>query len=460
MRPWGGFNSIFGRIIVLHALTVAVTAAAIGGAAYLLFDNLFLSFEHRTLEQREIAIAAALEHTPAGWTLRLPPGLDALYVQRGGGFSYAVADPDGRVLFASMPVGRLILPMNSPTDSAHYVRPAHGGPTSVAASFLERRGGATVWVQIAQDLGHPDQITDDVLKAALNILFWVVIGVVLMLALADALIVRRALRPVLAASRMAGEIDPNRIDLRLPTAQLPTEIRPLAAAVNQALDRLEDGFRVQREFTADAAHELRTPLTVVRLRIEALCDAATATALKADIDVMARIVGQLLSIAELEGLTLDPDRGADLCAVGERVASYLAPLAGRQQKQVAFGGPESPVWVQGDPELLFQAARNLVENAILHTPPGSAVEIEVDAAGALRVLDRGPGVPESERPLLFQRFWRRSRQTSAGAGLGLSIVARIAAAHRGSVTVADRPGGGAVFALQLQPLAKAGGLRN
>jgi signal transduction histidine kinase len=91
--------------------------------------------------------------------------------------------------------------------------------------------------------------------------------------------------------------------------------------------------------------------------------------------------------------------------------------------------------------------RNLVENALVHTLPGTTVEIEVDPAGAIRVADRGPGVPLAEREQIFRRFWRRDRRRQGSSGLGLSIVARIAERHGATVSVGERAGGGAVFIL-------------
>jgi signal transduction histidine kinase len=93
---------------------------------------------------------------------------------------------------------------------------------------------------------------------------------------------------------------------------------------------------------------------------------------------------------------------------------------------------------------------NLIENALAHAPRGSTVEVEVDPAGALNVLDRGPGVPTAERDLVFRRFWRRADNRAPGAGLGLAIVAETARAHGGSVTVSGRSGGGSIFTLRLQ----------
>jgi signal transduction histidine kinase len=94
--------------------------------------------------------------------------------------------------------------------------------------------------------------------------------------------------------------------------------------------------------------------------------------------------------------------------------------------------------------------RNLVENAIRHTPAGVSIEVELSEDGVVRVLDDGPGVPEADREAIFRRFWRRDRGSKEGRGLGLAIVSRVAQAHDGSVTIEDRPGGGAVFTLRLK----------
>jgi signal transduction histidine kinase len=263
----------------------------------------------------------------------------------------------------------------------------------------------------------------------------------------DIVIFRRALRPLLNASELAKKINPRRTDIRLPPEQMPKEIMPLVEAINQALDRLEAGFRVQREFTADAAHELRTPLTILRSRIDTLADRGISKALHKDIEGMARIVNQLLDIAELETFSIDPLEKADLRAISAEVAEFAAPLALAQGKNIALSGSEAPVWVSGNAEMLSRAIRNLVENAINHSPPGTTVEIVLEDSGMVRVLDEGPGIKEEERELMFQRFWRRDRRRTGGAGLGLSIVRRIAETHAATISVENRPTGGATFSL-------------
>jgi signal transduction histidine kinase len=219
--------------------------------------------------------------------------------------------------------------------------------------------------------------------------------------------------------------------------------------VNQALDRLEQGFKVQREFTADAAHELRTPLAILRARLSGIRDPELRRELDADSDRMARIVSQLLDVAELESFVPDPAAVADLQDIGREVVEYMAPMALARGRQLALAEPGRPVWVRGDGEVLFQAVRNLVENALSHTPAGTTVEVKVESQGVLRVLDRGAGVPPADRELVFQRFWRKDRSKSGGAGLGLSIVKRIVEAHGGDVSVQGRNGGGAAFVIRL-----------
>ncbi|HZB92574.1 MAG TPA: HAMP domain-containing sensor histidine kinase, partial [Stellaceae bacterium] len=308
--------------------------------------------------------------------------------------------------------------------------------------------GERLWVEVSQDLAHRDVLIDDIVADFFPRVGWITVPILLALLMTDIFIFRRALRPVLQASQTAQTIGPARTEVRLPTRDLPREILPLVNAVNQALDRLDQGFRVQRDFTADAAHELRTPLAILRARIDTLENQAMVEALRRDIDGMSRIVGQLLEIAELEGFVVDPAERADLHNVATEVAAFIAPLAVADGKSIALSGAKDPVWIRGNPEALFQAIRNLAENAISHTPAGTTVEIEVGECGTLRVLDSGPGIPESERELIFRRFWRRDRYRGGHAGLGLSIVSRIIEAHEGSIAVENRSEGGAAFSLR------------
>ena len=137
------------------------------------------------------------------------------------------------------------------------------------------------------------------------------------------------------------------------------------------------------------------------------------------------------------------------------LAEFAAPLALAQGKSIALSGTEKEVWINGNAEMLARAIRNLVENAVNHSPAQTTVEIVVEESGTVRVLDEGPGIRDSEREFLFRRFWRRDRRRAGGAGLGLSIVARIAESHAVLVKVENRPTGGASFSLHFAPLQVA-----
>jgi manganese transport protein len=219
-------------------------------------------------------------------------------------------------------------------------------------------------------------------------------------------------------------------------------------AQSQIIESLsQNQIRIQREFIADAAHELRTPLCVLRVRVQTIKDEQVAQSFRSDIDAMSRTVNQLLNIAEFETLVVDADERADLVSICSEAISLLAPLAVASGKDVALTGAEHPVWIRGNAEALLHAVRNLLDNAITHTPPGTTVETEVDAAGAIRISDHGPGVSPKDRLLIFRRFWRSDRRRVGSTGLGLAIVSRIVEAHGGSVIVSDRIGGGAVFSV-------------
>jgi signal transduction histidine kinase len=173
--------------------------------------------------------------------------------------------------------------------------------------------------------------------------------------------------------------------------------------------------------------------------------------LSRDIARMKRIVSQLLDIAELEAFTVGLDETADLNAVCGEVAAFVAPLAVAEAKQIIFDAPECPVPVRGNAEVIFRAVRNVAENAIRHTPEKTTVTITVAADGAVSVADQGPGIAPTERAQIFQRFWRKHRSGSTGAGLGLSIVKRIMDAHRGEIGISDPGEAGCVFTLKFRP---------
>ncbi|WP_296350295.1 ATP-binding protein [Reyranella sp.] len=444
------FRSIISRVVALHVVAVAITSILMPLALYWLLNQAANNLHRDALRSQALTIGSFLRPTPTGSVeFDIPTEALPLYSGEYALYSYAVLDSKGKVLFSSRDDGQPLFASIDPSSSEWFNRRRHGGAVLFGVSVPRAVGDRLYWIQVGQDLTHRDVIIDDIVTSFIPRVAWITFPILLLLLLIDIVIFRRALDPVRRASTTAAAIGPTSTDIRLPEASMPAEVVPLVHAVNQALERLEAGFRVQREFTADMAHELRTPLAIMRARVDTMDAGPLRHSLQTDIVNMTRTVNQVLDIAELEAFVVRADSKADVHAVCADAVGFMAPLAVSSDKTIALTGVGEPVWVRGHAEALFRAVRNLVENAIRHTPRGGSIEVDVAADGTVRVLDDGPGVPVAERQSIFSRFWRRDRTKADSRGLGLAIVARVAAAHDGSISVDDRPGGGARFTLRL-----------
>jgi signal transduction histidine kinase len=234
---------------------------------------------------------------------------------------------------------------------------------------------------------------------------------------------------------------------------------------SRALVPIRRSFDAQRRFVADASHELRTPVALIRanaevLQREGLLEARgepLAEDIVAEADRMARLVGDLLTLASTEGhelpLELVP---LDLAEVARETARNVAAHAAARGISIGVDvDAASTVPVLADHDRLIQLVLILVDNAIAHSPDRGAIRIEVSAVGPRAILvvrDQGPGVPAADRERIFEPFTRLSGGRGSkkrGSGLGLAIGSRIAVAHHGSITVDDAPGGGARFTVTL-----------
>jgi signal transduction histidine kinase len=447
------FQSIISRIVILHVVAVVITSVFMSLALSWLLSYATNNIHNEAMQEQAVTVGEHLSAQPDGrLQLDLPLDLLGLYSQAYGRYLYAVVDDHGRVLFSSLEDHAALFPADARSGDVEFLQERRGDATVSGASIRKTVGGQTVWIQTGENLANRDVLIDDIVADFYKNVGWITLPILLVLLIADIAIFRRALRPLWQASEIARDIGPTRTDLRLPTQEIPREVRPLVSAINLALDRLEEGFRIQRDFTADAAHELRTPLSILRTRLDTLEDKQVGEALRKDVDGMAHIISQLLDIAELDSFVVDPAEKADLRSVTAEVAEFVAPLALTQGKDVALFGETEPVWVKGNPEMLGRAIRNLAENAINHTAPGTTVEFFIGEDGTVSVLDQGPGVAEDERNLIFQRFWRRDRRKAGSTGLGLSIVQRIAELHSATITLENRRPSGARFSLKFTPL--------
>ncbi|MBI4885016.1 MAG: HAMP domain-containing protein [Actinobacteria bacterium] len=268
-------------------------------------------------------------------------------------------------------------------------------------------------------------------------------------------IVRRALRPV---DRMRAELDSiTATDLgrRVPLPPAGSELRGLAASLNHAVDRVESAADSQRRFVSDAAHELRSPLTGIRATLEVAMrspeqsDAALEVAL-GQVDRTSRLIDDLLMLARQDAGVAPAHRV--LADVDELVRQECRELRLRHPTFVLDQGDIAPVQLRVDPSAIARLFRNLLDNAAMHGATQARVSLRPTAdAIVFRIADDGPGISESDRVRLFDRFVRldgsRARATG-GSGLGLALVAGIAGDHRATVRIDASELGGIAFVVE------------
>ena len=255
------FRSIISRVVALHVIAIGVTSVLMPLALYWLLNQAANSLHRDALRSQAATIASFLRPQPDGSvTLDIPSEIQPLYSGGYGLYAYAVLDPAGRVLFSSRSDGSALFSLDESSRGDWVERQRTTGSVLFGVSVARPVGQRMYWIQVAQDLSHRDVIIDDVVTTFFPRVGWITFPILLVLLLIDILIFRRALEPVREASTTAAAIGPARTDVRLPEQAMPAEIVPLVHAVNQAFDRLEAGYRAQRDFTADMAHELRTPI--------------------------------------------------------------------------------------------------------------------------------------------------------------------------------------------------------
>ncbi len=287
---------------------------------------------------------------------------------------------------------------------------------------------------------------------------------------------RRGLRPLEEIATSSRAIAAGDLSRRVGPERGATEIVELGSALNVMLAAIEKAFAEReatearlRQFLADASHELRTPLTSIQgfaelFRIgvdsEHVDDATIIRRIEDEAGRMKRLVEDLLTLARLDETPTMASQPVDLAVIAADACSDAVATA--PDRPVSLDAP-APVVVLGDRNHLHQAMANLVGNAIRHTPAGSAIEVACRRDGAeavLSVRDHGPGLDTDALAKAFERFWQADQaRAGSGAGLGLAIVAAIAAEHGGRAEAANASGGGAIFSLRLpipaEPVAES-----
>ena len=279
-------------------------------------------------------------------------------------------------------------------------------------------------------------------------------------------LVRRALAPVDRIAQTAEAITQHNLSERLPVAESGDEIERLSISLNHMINRLEEAVQSSKRFVADASHELRTPLTVMRGELESVMAGRefaprireTLGSLLEEVDRLAAVVEGLLALSRLDaGEARSAWARFDLGELVATTADQMSLLAEDKDIGVSCDAPRQ-VYVEGDQSRMKQLVVNLLDNAIKYTPKGGSVRLRVvseEGQALFEVSDTGIGIPQDALPHVFERFFRveRSRtREQGGAGLGLSIVKSICAAHGATVDVQSAPEQGTRFSIRL-PLA-------
>ncbi|GAA3666598.1 two-component system OmpR family sensor kinase [Lentzea atacamensis] len=308
-----------------------------------------------------------------------------------------------------------------------------------------------------------DQSEVDNAVADLRLAFLLIsLGALILVGMAGYALVRASTRALEEVEQVAGEIAAGDLSRRVPVRQPGSEVGRLASALNTMLGQIEQAFAVRvssekrmRQFVADASHELRTPLTSIRGYAELYRQGAASDAA----EVLRRIEDQaarmgLLVEDLLQLARLDSEQPLNLSTVDLVVPVTDAVVEARvrdPERTVSLELPGEPVLVDGDEARVRQVLTNLLDNALIHTPAGSPIEVRL-APGVIEVADHGPGLEPEQASKVFERFYRvDSARGPGGTGLGLAIVAALVAAHGWRIELDTAPGEGAVFRVLFGP---------
>ena len=336
-----------------------------------------------------------------------------------------------------------------------------GGKLFSLVSLGATENGQSYLIQVAQDRSVDEQFEKE---------FGLLVVVVLVCGIfASAMIAvtvtRRGLRPLNAMTRSLKRVGPNRFHERVPVAEWPRELRPVAVAFDEMMDRLEDSFNRLSQFSADLAHELRTPLANIRGEAEVALTRprspheyeSVIESSVAECERLSGIIDNLLFLARADAAESKVNHQRfDGRAALERIAAYNEAIAEERRLQIICGGEGE---VYADSVLFGRAVSNLVDNSVHYTSDGGRIAISItttEEGAEIAVEDNGCGIETEHISRIFDRFYRVDpSRSSEGTGLGLALVKSIADLHGGRIAVASELGKGTrvtlIFPDQLRP---------
>lgn len=459
------FRSIRVRLTIWYVVVLAVVLAAFSAGVYFAMRTSLYSNIDDSLTSRAEALDGAIDVN--GGAPTLDP--DSAPGHPSGEEFVRVFDSEGELTFDNT------AEVMAPEIDQNSVTQALGGSArhdSLETSDDTMRVFTTPIRHDSSIVGvlQVGETEDDLLESLRTLLLIIGLAYPVTLVVASAggvFLAGRALRPVDELTNVARQISADdfskRLDMKLPD----DEVGRLARTFDEMIARLDDAFRRQRQFTADASHELRTPLTSIKGQTEVALQRdrnpedyrEVLRAVNSEVDRMIRLVGSLLTLARADSRQAPISRErVDLSQLVNDAAEQMSAAA--SAKGIALNVTADAVTLIGDEDLLLQLVLNLFDNAIKYTPQGGSVSVICRAdggSGVVRVTDTGPGISAEHLPHVFDRFYRvdpSRSQAAGGAGLGLSISRWIAESHGGTLSVDSAPGSGSTFIVRV-PLSSA-----
>lgn len=384
------------------------------------------------VEQETERLASGITVDSGSVNYSLPDSVKDRYRNEGTGYVARIRDADGTLVFESCDRACQdhFLPrdVNPPDFWLRSIKP--GKPLSLVGGRAFTIGERRFLIDIATIDDTADVMSDVLWNEVLEHMI-VPMSILLLLVFGGTLFaIRQALRPVRAAADAADRIDPLDARSHLDPSNMPREIAHLATAVNRAFERVGELMTSQKVLTSGIAHEIRTPLAALKLELGQI-DHPRARKAEADLDDLVRFVAQITALARLDSVDHGMFEDIDLVALSSSVVEQLAPWVYDNEHTLELLPDVTSSHVRGAPSLLRDALRNLIENAVRHTPDHSVISLRVGER-SIAVEDRYP--PSTTRAPGITR-------SHDGLGIGLRIVGRIAELHGASLIRSEASSG-------------------
>jgi heavy metal sensor kinase len=457
------FDSVRTRLTVWYAAVLALSLIAFAVIVYYAAASIFYARQDELLRSTAETVASAyvqeLEEEQS-----VAKANDVVLAQMVFPNRYVeVADADGRVVaWSSNLAGHQL------TVPTAVLAEAQQNGSFVVLNQL-RVAVVPLSVDRSKQIGfaivaEPLSVVDEGLRRLRRDFLFGVPVILLLASTGGYFLARKSLAPIALMNQQTQRITAENLSARLDVAHPRDEVGRLATTINDLLARLDAAFQEQKRFIADASHELRTPLAVLRGETEVALQQERATAeyqeslalIKDEAERLSRIVENLFLLArqpvDTPSMVSEPVRLNELVADCVRAAHVLAMQKGLRLKTE---GALPAITVRGDDEMLKRMLLNLLDNAVKYTPPGGEITVALGSRNGyaqIVVTDTGIGIPESDQPRIFDRFYRVDKARSralGGAGLGLSIARWIVEGHGGSLSVESAPGRGSAFTVDL-----------